>query len=232
MSQARDSILFEGRPDWPMWVILTVFGVIVIGLAVSSGANYTSVVVAQSGVTIVHTASPAFDGTYPNGSLSPSGSLNVTLSLRVNNPSARTLHLQLLAFGAWIEDGPAEAGLNEARRLSDGRLPNPGGDRYFYQLFSESTEVSEERVPAAGNASYDFTYLLSGAINPSRFNALRNITDYWLSTDGAVSADRWVSWVRVQLVIDGVPPASSPTSAPYLRTIGRIEREEGLNLAR
>lgn len=41
----------------------------------------------------------------------------------------------------------------------------------------------------------------------------------------------WNHWVRVQLTIDGVPVASSPTAAPYLLTIGRIEREEGTNLA-
>ena len=46
-----------------------------------------------------------------------------------------------------------------------------------------------------------------------------------------MSASHWNSWVRLTLVIDGVPLASSPTAAPYLRTIGRIDREEGLNLA-
>ena len=231
MSRSWDPLAFVGRPDWPAWVALAGVSVVLIGLAATSVVNYTSIVVAQSAVTIAPTATPAFAGTYPNGSLAPNGSLTVTLSLRVNNPSNRGLHLQLVAFGQWIEDGPAEAGLNETRRLSDDRLLGAGGPRYFFPVFGESTEVSEEPVPAMGNATYTFTYFLSGTVNPARFTGLRNITDFWVSTEGGISAGRWVSWVRVQLVIDGVPVASSPTAAPYLRTIGRIEREEGLNLA-
>lgn len=231
MSRPWDPSPFEGRPDWPAWLVLAGVGVILLGLAASSAANYTSIVVAQSSVTIAPTATPVFDGTYPNGSLGPDGSLTVTLNLRVNNPSAKTLHLRLVAFSEWIEDGPAEAGLNETRRLSDDLLIDVSGPRYFYRVFGESAEVSEEPVPAMGNATYTLTYVLSRTLNSARFAGLRNITDYWISTEGTIAAERWISWVRVQLVIDGVPVASSPTAAPYLRTIGRIEREEGLNLA-
>jgi len=101
----------------------------------------------------------------------------------------------------------------------------------FFRLFGESKEVTESAVPPHGNATYAYTFPLSTSLDAARFAALRNITDYWLSTSGSIIPARWNFWVRLALVIDGVLPASSPTAAPYLRTIGSIDRQEGLNLA-
>ncbi len=137
----------------------------------------------------------------------------------------------MLAFSEWVEDGPAEAGLNESRRLADAHVVEANGTRYFFRVFGESREVAENPVPPRTASTYTFTYLISRATDAARFAALRNITDFATSTAGNVSALTWNFWVRLTLLIDGVPPASSPTAASYLRTIGRIDQEVGLNLA-
>ena len=116
-------------------------------------------------------------------------------------------------------------------RLADAHVVGANGTRYFFRVFGDSREVAENPVPPGTAVSYTFTFLISRATDSARFAALRNITDFWVSTAGNISAVTWNFWVRLTLVIDGVPPASSPTAAPYLRTIGRIDREEGFNLA-
>jgi len=221
----------EGRSDRVLWIVVGVVAAVLVGLSVASALNYSSIVFAQSTVSIAPQTTLSFQGTDSNGSLRPNGSLSIALRVRVDNPSARTLHLRLLAFSEWIEDGPAEAGLNQTRLATDARMDSPSGPRYFFRLFGESKEVTESAVPLLGNATYAYTFSLSASVDAARFTALRNITDYWLSTSGGISAVRWNFWVRLALVIDGVVPASSPTAAPYLRTISSIDRQEGLNLA-
>jgi hypothetical protein len=221
----------EGRSDRPVWFVFTGVSLILIGLAASSAASYASIVFAQSTVSIAPATAISFQGTDPNGSFRPDGSLSITLRVRVDNPSARTLHLRLVAFSEWIEDGPVEAGLNQSRLNSDAMVIGANGTQYFYRVFGESKEVSEGPVPSRGNTTYTFPFLLSQSVDATRFAVLRNITDYWLSTAGSIGVGLWNFWVRLTLTIDGVLPASSPTAAPYLRTIASINREEGLNLA-
>ena len=222
---------YGGRPDRPIWFVVAAMTVVLAALGIGSAWTYSSVVVAQRTVTITPVTTRIFSGTETNGSLRPDGSLTLTLDVRVQNPSSRTLHLQLIAFSAWVEDGPAEAGLNSTRRIADDLLLDANGSRYFYRIFGESTEVSVDPVPATGEVSYEFPFALSASLDPSRFGALRNITDYYASTTGSPASATWISWVRMDFLIDGVPAATSPTAAAYLREIGRIEREEGLNLA-
>ncbi len=105
------------------------------------------------------------------------------------------------------------------------------GSRYFYRAFGASTEVSVDPVPAGGTITYGFTFNLSASIDSNRFKAVRNITDYYASTTGNPAGATWIDWVRLDFLIDGVPAATSPTAAAYMRALGRIEREEGLNLA-
>jgi len=231
MSRSLDIGPYEGRSDRPLWLVAAVITAILAGLAIGSANSYVSIVVAQATVSFDATPTLMFQGTESNGSLAPDGSLTISLGIRVDNPSARTLHLQLLAFSEWVEDGPAEAGLNESRRLADARVVEANGTRYFFRVFGESREVAENPVPSRTASTYTFTFLISRATDAARFAALRNITDFGTSTAGNISALTWNFWVRLTLLIDGVPPASSPTAASYLRTIGRIDQEVGLNLA-
>jgi len=217
-----------GRSDRPVWILLALFSSILVLLTAGSAANYTSVVLAQSMVYVVPRYTVTWNGTNPNGSLMDTGTVMVSLALTVENPSPRVLRIRLLAFSGWVEDGPAQAGLNLTRRAADDRLVGPNATRFFFRVFGESTEVSFEPTPDRGNATYLVSYTLTRAANPSRFDAVRNITEYAAAVGTPLE---WNYWVRVQLTIDGVPAASSPTAAPSLLTISFVEREVGQNLA-
>ncbi len=222
---------YGGRPDRPIWFVVAAMAILLVALAVGSALSYASVVFAQATLSIAPTTTRTLSGTEANGSLRPDGSITLTLDILVENPSARTLHLQLVGFSSWIEDGPAEAGLNASRRIADDLLLDANGSRYFYRAFGASTEVSVDPVPAGGTITYGFTFNLSASIDSNRFKAVRNITDYYASTTGNPAGATWIDWVRLDFLIDGVPAATSPTAAAYMRALGRIEREEGLNLA-
>ena len=221
----------QGKSDRPVWLFAAGVAFVLLALAIGSALSYTSIVVAQATVSISPSTSLTLQGTNSDGTLTPDGSLTASLSLRVDNPSSRVLRLQLLAFSGWIEDGPATVGLNESRRLLDDRLLDGNSTRYFYRVFGESREVAGAIVGAANVAVFRFTYTLTHALNPNRFEVARNITDYWASASGNATAGPWIHWLRVHLVIEGVPVASSPTAAPHLMTIGTIGRMDGTNLA-
>src|SRR6058998_904151 len=127
MSRSLDIGPYEGRSDRPLWLVAAVITAILAGLAIGSANSYVSIVVAQATVSFDATPTLMFQGTESNGSLAPDGSLTISLGIRVDNPSARTLHLQLLAFSEWVEDGLAEAGLNEPRRLADAHVVEANG---------------------------------------------------------------------------------------------------------
>jgi len=221
----------HGRSDRPVWLFAAGIACVLFALAIGSALSYTSIIVAQATVSITPVTTVTLRGTNPNGTLTRSGSFTASLSLRVDNPSSRVLHLQLLAFSGWVEDGPAKAGLNESRRLSDDRLLEGTITRYFFRVFGESREVGGNIIAAGSAATYVFTYNLTHAVDANRFNAVRNITDYWASAVGNATGGTWIRWVRVHLVIEGVPVASSPTAAPHIMFIGTVERVDGINLA-
>jgi len=214
------------RSDGVAWLALFVATGAFLALSIGAAGNYASVMAAHGTTTVDAAFAVAFVGVDGDGNLTASGAVVVTASIGIDNPSPRTLRIRVLGYSGWIEDGPAAAGLNESRRVADDRLVGPSGTRYFYRAFAESFEVDRPPVGPGSNGTYAFTFNLNGIDNPVRFDPVRNITGY----AGGVDGPAWNHWVRVQLAIDGVPPASSPTAAPYLRTIGRIEREEGINL--
>src|SRR5206468_12884798 len=159
-------------------------GFVQLAHAIGSAQRYTSIVVAQPTVSNSPSTSLPLQGTNSDGTLTPDGSLTASLTLRANNPSSQVLRLQLLAFSGWIEDGPATVGLNESRRLLDDRLLHGNSTRYFYRVFGESRELAGAIVGAANVAVFRFTYTLTHALNPNRFEVARNITDYWASATG------------------------------------------------
>jgi len=58
---------------------------------------------------------------------------------------------------------------------------------------------------------------------------VRNITDEGVSRNGSANAVPWNHWVRLDLLIEGVPEPSN-LEAGYLRDLRRIELQWGLNL--
>src|SRR5712691_8252429 len=77
MSRSLDLSLYEGRPDRPFWLVVLVVTAALIGLAVGSARNYGSIVVAQATVSMAPVSTFTFQGTEPNGSLAPDGTLAV-----------------------------------------------------------------------------------------------------------------------------------------------------------
>ena len=214
-----------------LWAVLTAALLLVAGLTVASAAEYSSVVVAKATVYIVPRYSVEYAGLESDGTLSANGSVTVITDILVENPSSRTIRLSLIAYTSWIEDGPAQAGLNESRRINDDVLLGPTGVRYFYRAFLEDSEIITEPVPAGGNRSFRFAYALLRATNPTRFQVVDNITAYLVSRGGSVASASWNHYLRTQLTIDGVPRAEAPGAAAYLRELNRIDREVGVNLA-
>ena len=214
-----------------LWAVLTAALLLVAGLTVASAAEYSSVVVAKATVYVLARYSVEYAGLEPDGTLSAASSITVVANVTVENPSSRTIRLRLIAYTSWIEDGPAQAGLNESRRLSDDRLLGPAGERFFYRVFVEDSEIIPQPVPAGGNRSFRFTFALSRATDPTRFQVVDNITAYLVSSGDPAASASWNHYLLVQLTIDGVPPAESPGAATYLRELNRIDREVGVNLA-
>jgi hypothetical protein len=210
---------------------LAVVTIALLVLSVASSQSYASVVVASATVYIVPGYTVSFDETAPDGTLTANGSVRVSLSLLVENPSERTLRIHLVAYGGWIRDWPAEDGLNETRRRSDTAVVNESGTLYFFKAYAKSSEVPPEIVPARGNATLPFSYALDRTGDPVRFDIVRNITDYGVARNGTAESVPWNHWVRVALTIDGALEPSSTYGAAHLRALRRIEREVGENLA-
>jgi len=213
-------------------ILLLAFAVALAGMSIASSVSYSSVVVAQATVSVTPLYQVTWSSVDAEGVLRSDGAVAVIATLTVDNPSSRILRFRLVAYGGWIEDGPAEAGLNESRRVADGIIAGATGTRYFYLAISDSKEIQPFEVPALGNRSISLTYVLNRTGNPVGFDAVRNITAYAAATRGDGSAMPWNHWVRVQLTIDGVPVASSPSAGSHLQVLGTIDREEGINLAR
>jgi len=212
-------------------VTLAAVTIALLVLSVTSSQSYASVVVASATVYIVPGYTVSFEGTDPDGTLTANGSVLVSLSLLVENPSERTLRIHLVAYGGWIRDWPAENGLNETRRRSDAAVVNSSGTLYFFQAYSESSEVPPKIVSARGNATYPVSYALDRTSDPVRFDVVRNITGYGVARNGTASLVPWNHWVRVALTIDGALEPTSTYGAAHLRALRRIEREVGENLA-
>lgn len=216
-----------GRTVRPMIVAM---GIALLLLSLASAANYASVVVAHATVYVVPRYMLDFSGTNPDGTLNANSSATVRVTLTAENPSARTLRFHLVAYQGWIEDLPAEAGLPVSRSPADNPLVDANGTRLFYPAFLDSREVESEPIPPLGNGTLELSYILTLPMNPWAFDAVQNITGYAAAVRGSLTDVAWNHWVRVQIDIEGVPEATSPTASAHVRTLKRIDREEGINL--
>lgn len=205
-------------------------GVVLVILSVLSAANYTSVVVAHATVYVAPRYSLDLANTDSGGTLNENSTVTMRLDLMVVNPSGRTLRIHLIAYGGWIEDLPAEVGLPVARNPPDDTLEDANGTRFFYPVFLNSTEVEGDPIPPLANGTLRLAFVLSRSENPWAFDAVKNITDYAAAFRDSPTNVSWNHWVRVQIDIDGIPEATSPTASAYVRTLRRIERGEGVNL--
>jgi len=214
-----------------LWVVVCVAVILLVVFASLSAANFTSIVQAKASVYIVPRFGVTFAGLGSDGRVGADGSVTVRVTAGVENPSSRGLHVYLVAFSGWIRDGPAEAGLNETRRMGDDLLIGTEGEMRFFRVFGTSAELTLDPIPARGNQTFTFDFTMSAATDASRFAALRNITDFAASKGGNATTVPWNQFLYIVLTIDGVPEANSPSAPAYLRDIRRIEREIGVNIA-
>jgi len=214
-----------------LWVVVCVAVILLVVFASLSAANFTSIVQAKASIYVVPRFTVTFAGIGSDSRVGPDGSVTVRVTAGVENPSSRGLHIYLVAFSGWIRDGPAEAGLNETRRLGDDRLTGTEGEMRFFRVFGTSSEPSLDPIPARGNQTFTFDFTMSAATDASRFAAVRNVTDFAVSKGGDAATVPWNQFLYLVFTIDGVPEANSPSAPNYLRDIRRIEREIGVNIA-
>lgn len=231
MSGERARLGLPVRTDRFAWFAFAALGIAILLLAVASATSYTDIVIAQTGVSVVPRYAIAYRDTNPDGSLSSNSTITASVSLTVENPSSRTVRLRFVAYSGWMEDAPVEAGLNESRRRTDDILVTDSGTRYFARIFGEAADIEPLPVPPSGNVTFTFSYNVSRPDDPTTFDAAWNITGYAIATSGNLGGIVWNHWVLVRLSIDGVPQGDSPSAPLYLRTIGLIDRQVGLNLA-
>jgi hypothetical protein len=214
-----------------LWVTTCVVAILLVVFGTLSAANFTSIVQAKASVYIVPQFGVTYTGLGSDGRLAPDGSVTVRLVAGVENPSSRTLHIYLVAYSGWMRDGPAEAGLNETRRMGDDLLIGPEGEKRFFRVFGQSAELILDPIPARGNKTFAFDFTISAATDAARFAAVRNITDFAVGQGGDPTSVSWNQFLYIVLTIDGVPEATAPSAPAYLRDIRRIEREIGVNIA-
>lgn len=215
-----------------LWIVVCVVAATLVVLASLSAVNFTSIVVAKASVYVVPKFTVAYEGLDSNGRLTIGGSVTVHVPVAVENPSQRSLHLYLVTYSGWIRDGPAEAGLNESRKLGDDFITGPAGVMWFFRIFGQSTEITPFAVPARDNRTITFDFVINATSDSARFEAIRNITDYAVAGGATVDSVSWNQYLYLVLTIDGVTEATSPSAPAYLRDIRRIEREIGVNIAR
>jgi hypothetical protein len=214
-----------------LWITVGVTVILLVVFGSLSAANFTSIVQAKASAYIVPQFTVTFAGLGSDGRLTPDGSVTVRLAAGVENPSSRTLHIYLVAYSGWLRDGPAEAGLNETRRIGDDLMIGTEGQRWFFRVFGQSAELTLDPIPARGNRTFTFDFTISAATDAARFAAVRNITDFAVAQGGEATSVSWNQFLYIVLTIDGVPEATSPSAPAYLRDIRRIEREIGVNIA-
>ncbi len=217
------------RPENLPGVFVAVVAGFLGTLVVASAADYVSLAQAHTLPSFAVVRRIEFVGTEGSGALAENGSVGFTLLLRVDNPSRRVLAFEQVAYKAWIEDGPMEAGLSNLGRTDD-LLVNQTGTHWFYLAFLGSQELTGNRIPAGGNGSVSLAFTLAKSNDSVRFEAVRNITVYSVARGRSPSTIPWNVWVLVSLQIDGVPAPTSPTAADYLRQTTRVVLQEGLNL--
>jgi hypothetical protein len=213
-------------PEQQVWFGVGAWAAVLTVLVILVAANYSTVILTHTVVTLTPDQVVEFKGTNATGVLLADGSVTLTLRLTVTNPSSRLLAFTSIAYKSWIEDLPAEAGLPGLGR-SDDVLVNETGTHLFFKAFLGSFDVSLP-IPASGIGTREFSFNLS-SIFAARFQAVRDITAYASQTLGDGTAVSWIHWVRLVVTFRDVPPPTA-TSSGYLSDMTRIVLEEGPNL--
>jgi len=215
-------------PEQRIWFVVVGWAAVLTALAVVASVGYSSLILAHASVGITSSRTVAFTGMPAGGGLSDSGSVNLTLTLAVRNPSPRSLAYASLAYKAWIEDLPMEAGLPNLGR-TDNVLTNATGTHHFFIALLGSTDVTPTPIPPAGTGTLSLSFVLTRANDMARFRAVQNITEFAAHVRGNGAAAPWVHWIEVVVAVRDLP-TPSPSANPFLTALIRIVLEEGDNL--
>lgn len=215
-------------PEQRVWFVVAGWAAVLMVLVVVASVSYSTLILAHAAVGLSSSRTVAYAGMPAGGGLSDSGSVNLTLTLVVTNPSPRSLALASFAYKAWIEDLPMKAGLPNLGRTDD-VLTNGTGTHYFFKALFRTSDVTPVPIPPSGSGTLTLSFVLSRASDSTRFRAVQNITEFAAHVRGNGASVPWVHWVEVVVAIRDLPPPS-PSANPFLSSLIRIVLDEGENL--
>jgi hypothetical protein len=215
-------------PEKRVWFVVAGWAAVLTALVVIASVSYSTLILAHAAVGLTSSRTVGFTGMPAGGGLSDTGSVNLTLTLAVRNPSPRPLAFASLAYKAWIEDLPMEAGLPNLGR-TDNVLTNGTGTYFFFMALLGSSSVTPTPIPPTGSGTLTLSFVLSRTSDAARFRAVQNITEFAAHVRGNGAASSWVHWVEVVVAIRDLP-TPSPSASPFLGSLTRIILREGYNL--
>jgi hypothetical protein len=215
-------------PEQRVWFVVACWVVVLVAFVAAASASYSSVLLAHTSVALTPSRTVTFTGTTTTGALLPGGSVNVTMTLSVTNPSSRSLALVSFAYKSWIEDLPMEAGLPNLGR-TDQIFDNETGRHYFFRAFLGSVDVVPVPVPPKGSGTVTMSFVLTLASAAARYGAVQNITEYAAQVRGNGTVMPWLHWVQLVVEVRDLP-TPGPDANPFLSSLTRIVLEEGPNL--
>jgi len=215
-------------PEQRVWFFVAGWAAVLTVLVVVSSASYSSVILAHTSVELAPSRTVSFTGTTATGALLSSGSVNLTMTLTVTNPSSRGLALTSFAYKSWIEDLPMERGLPTLGR-TDQVLDNETGTHYFFTAYLGSLNVLPVPIPPKGTGTLTVSFVLTRSSDAARFGAVQNITEYAAQVRGNGTIMPWLHWVQLVVEVRDLP-TPGPDANVFLSSLIRIVLEEGPNL--
>ena len=215
-------------PEQRVWFLVAGWAAVLMVFVVVSSATYSSVLLTHTSVELTPSRTVSFTGTTSMGALLASGSVNLTIRLTVTNPSARSLSFSSIAYKAWIEDLPREAGLPNLTR-TDQVVFNGTGPQYYFKAFLGSVDVPPVPVPPGGIGTATLSFVLTQSSDAARFAAVQNITQYAAQVRGNGTVMPWIHWVQLAVDVRDLP-VPAPDANPFLSALIRIVLEDGPNL--
>ncbi len=215
-------------PEQRVWFLVAGWAVVLAALVVVSSASYSSVILAHTSVELTPSRTVSFRGTTSAGALLANGSVNLTVTLTVLNPSSRSLALSSIAYKSWIEDLPMETGHAILSR-TDEVVTNETGTYYFFKAFLGSLDVVPVPIPPRGSGTVALSFVLTRNSDAPRFGVVQEITAYAAQVRGNGTVMPWVHWVQVAVDVRDLP-APGPDANPFLSSLIRIVLEDGPNL--
>lgn len=185
-------------PERVPWYLILTATVILLVLVVASAGQYASVTQAHANSDLETTYSVIVQGTDSRGVLLENGSVRLSVRLVATNPSPVVLDFQSIIVKAWMANASTASGLYLA----------------FFPSFDVSTLPSPPApVAARGSGTLDLNFTLNKAVDPARFEVVREIQSAVANETGTALGIRWYLYTLITLRVEGIldPVASAGT---------------------